>query len=140
MRIRPINNKSKLVFLGLAGALFLASVSAAQLYQNASSTKNKVSIQLEDKKPENTINNEVNLTPLLPPPPTQNEDQTTVPNGFCKVTRNGVVEIVPADDVKVNEQSNGSLTVKVECENNFQSNNGSTKVENKVDVKVNTSN
>lgn len=73
-----------------------------------------------------------------------NQTQTSSTPGTCKVTRNGVTETVPADQVKVNEKSSGDITVKIECDNSSSSStaNGSSKtsIKNSIDLNVSTSN
>ena len=71
------------------------------------------------------------------------DDNTNQP-GTCKVTRNGVTEIVPADKVDVNENGSGDINVKVECDNSSTTTNGNslnkTSIKNDINVKVNSSN
>ncbi|HSX58288.1 MAG TPA: hypothetical protein VLE47_03430, partial [Candidatus Saccharimonadales bacterium] len=68
-----------------------------------------------------------------------NSSNTSTQNGTCTVTKNGVTTVVPADQVKIDEHVSGDVTVKVNCENKInQSNSSSTSVNNKIDVKVNS--
>jgi hypothetical protein len=62
----------------------------------------------------------------------------------CQVTRNGVTETVPADQVSINESGSGDISVKVECDNSSSSINGNgpnkTSIKNDIKVRVNSSN
>lgn len=64
-------------------------------------------------------------------------------SGTCTVTRNGVVTIVPANQININETGPGDKNVKVECNNSTSQTNGSnsnnTSIKSKIDVNVNTS-
>lgn len=114
----------------------IKSEMASEKEPTVQDTKESISSKLKtgDSEVKIDVNNSLNQNP------TTNSNQ----NGTCKVTRNGVTEIVPADQVNVNESSSGDITVKVECDNtsssNTQNSSSKTSINNKIDVKVNTSN
>ncbi len=110
--------------------IFFTAVFSNYLIKNDSVTKPTVEkTKVEDsssgnvnvEKSNNSANVEVNNK-------VKSEQTSQSTNGTCKVTRNGVVTIVPANQVNVNEKSSGDINVKVECDSND------------IDVKVNTSN
>ena len=69
------------------------------------------------------------------------DDNTNQP-GTCKVTRNGVTEIVPADKVDINENSSGDINVKAECDNSSSTTNGNgsnkTSIKNSIQIEANS--
>jgi hypothetical protein len=134
------------IFIAILLLVFSTIVGSQQLIKNAEQTKpvvkessvesaesNEVTAEIKEgeAKAEVKVNNESGVNS------NQNGQGST---GTCKVTRNGVTEIVPADQVNVNEKSSGDITVKVECDSTLNQSNGSssnnTSIKNKIDVNV----
>jgi hypothetical protein len=127
--------------------LFLAALFSTSLIKNESDTKvnvEKTSVEESDgtgvtvEEGNNStkvqVNNQIK---------SEQTSQTNPNPGTCTVTRNGVVTIVPADQVNVKETGNGDKNVKVVCNNSSSSstNNGNnqTTIDNKVNIQVKTS-
>lgn len=132
-------NKPQFIFLIMVALIFAASAAASQLYQNSNANKVQVSVNKENNTQEDRSNQTAATSSAEPKNEDSNSNSSSNNSGTCQVTKNGVTEIVPADQVNVNETGSGDISVKVVCDNKVES-NSSTKVENKVNVKVNTSN
>ena len=120
--------------------IFFAAVFSNHLIENSSIIKPTVEkTKLEENSSDNISVEEGNNSANV-----KSEQTSQNSAGTCKVTRNGVVTIVPADQVNINESSAGDINVKVECDNSTSSstNNSSNKtsIKNDIDVNVNTSN
>lgn len=126
--------------------IFFSAVFSNYLIENDSVTKPAV----EKTKAEANSNDKVNVEEgsnyvnVDVNNQVKSEQTSQSTNGTCKIIRNGVVTIVPADQVNVNEKSDGDINVKVECDNSSSSatTNGSNKtsIKHDIDVNVNTSN
>lgn len=147
--MRLLNRSVLLKYSPLLVSLFflLVIIAAKPLYLNQNKEKPVASTKIEQEDNKNTqeitsnegnvqgANNSVDINLNNQ---TSGNSSSTENKGTCKVTKNGVTTIVPADQVKINEKSGGDVNIKVECENKVNSSN--TSINNNVRVNTSTSN
>ncbi|HEY4695109.1 MAG TPA: hypothetical protein VIH52_04085, partial [Candidatus Nanoarchaeia archaeon] len=113
--------------LFIFGFLLLLTIPNPLLVNEKSSTKEpEVTEEAADKDEngENSVKVDVNKS-------VQGEtDQSSTGVGTCTVTKNGVTEVVPADQVTIDEKSSGDINIKVDCENSSSSSSNKTSIEN----------
>ncbi len=144
--MRFLNRDLILKYSPLLVSLFFLSliIISAPLYLADQKTSSKVNVRTEkgsnQPQPITENSNEGNSKSSVKAA----TDTNTTPNGTCKVTKNGVTQIVPAGQVNVTEKSSGDISVKVECNNSTSSADGSssnkTSIKNSINVNVNSSN
>nr|QBM01647.1 hypothetical protein [uncultured archaeon] len=122
--------------LFIFGFLLLLTIPNPLLVNEKSSTKEpEVTEEAADKDEngENSVKVDMNNS-------VQGEvDHPSSGSGTCTVTKNGVTEVVPADQVTIDEKSSGDINIKVDCENSSSSSSNKTSIENKIDIKAESS-
>lgn len=135
MELLPRIAKFKWIIFVVSASILLTAIIAVQFYQQ-SSTKSASDIRKESTQSSEADATKSEPSPSESQPPTIQGQQT----GTCKITKNGVTSIVPADEVKVYERSAGDVNVKIECQGSQSNNNGSStnKSDIKTDIKIET--
>jgi hypothetical protein len=127
--------------LVVGGILLLLTVPNPLLVKEENSETKQGSTKIQDKTNdlktgENSVKVDVNNSIQGT---TDNNSQSSPSSGTCKVTKNGVTEIIPASQVNIDEESTEDLNIIVECESKSSSSN-QTSVKNEVNIKANSSN
>src|SRR3972149_7607867 len=92
-------------------AIFFSAVFSNYLIENDSATKPIVEKTKLEENPTGNVNveNDNNSANVEVNNQVKSEQTNQSTSGTCKVTRNGVVTIVPATQVNVNEKSSGDI-------------------------------